>query len=328
MLSLTKTSERDTLLARVYKGPEARQAMSPIWYTPKFTGASQLVRDDTHALLKFDRLRLLKQYGLTDAEYNELVDLVKNEEEIAPDTERTIKRAFMEMKVLVERKLKKEVSFEEGDKEYLRIAYDTYKKKTNYIVGVFGSSGSGKSYSVAQLLLRDPALEEYDMVYLIGSVGADDESYEPLKQAVYERFKFINTRDLVDEDFDITRYANCALIFDDIDSESDRKLRKRIQLFRDRCLQTARHYSIRIINTAHLFNSYRETSKIRNSARWLFIFPRSIPHTLNQILVKSFNMKQAEAMHLTNICKRDGRLTVIHKNAPTFLMTPKRLLLL
>ena len=328
MLSLTKTTDKDVLLARVYKGASARVPLSPVWYTPRFTGASQLVRDDVHSLLKFDRLRLLKQYGLTDAEYNEIVDLVKSERDIAPDTERTIKRAYMEMKVLVERKLKKELSFDEGEEEYLRIAYDTHKKKTNYIVGVFGSSGSGKSYSVAQLLLRDPSLEEYEMVYLIGSVGADDESYEPLKKEVYERFRFINTRDLVNEDFDITKYANCALIFDDIDSESDRKLRKKIQLFRDRCLQTARHYSIRIVNTAHLFNSYRETSKIRNSARWLFIFPRSIPHTLNQILVKSFNMKQAEAMHLTNICKRDGRLTVIHKNAPTFLMTPKRMILL
>lgn len=328
MLSFTRTSEKDIVLGHVYRDAEARKPDTPIFYVPKFSGASQLVRDDLHEMLKFERLRLLQQYGLTDQEYDSLLELVKNEQDIAPDVDRTLKRAHLEIKVLVEKKLKKEITFSENEKAYLRINYDTEKKKTNYIVGVFGSSGSGKSYSVAQLLLRDPFLQEYNMIYLIGSVGADDPSYEPLKEVMFEKYRYINTSEMEESDFDIKKYANAAIIFDDIDSESNPKLRKKIQRFRDRCLQTARHYSIRIINTAHLFNSYRETSKIRNSARWLFIFPRSIPHTLLQILTKSFNMKNAEAMHLTNICKRDGRLTVISKNAPTFLMTPKRLILI
>jgi len=328
MLSFTRTSETDKVIAHVYRDAEAAKPDTPIFYVPKFSGASQLVRDDLHELLKFDRLRLLRQYGLTDEEYDSLLELVKSEQDIASDVDRTLKRAHLEIKVLVEKKLKKEISFAENEKAYMRINYDTTKNKTNYIVGVFGSSGSGKSYSVAQLLIRDPFLQEYNLIYLIGSVGADDPSYEPLKDKMFEKYRYLNTSEMEESDFDIRKYANCAVIFDDIDSESNRKLRKKIQHFRDRCLQTARHYSIRIINTAHLFNSYRETAKIRNSARWLFIFPRSIPHTLMQILTKSFNMKAAEAMHLTNLCKRDGRLTVISKNAPTFLMTPKRLILL
>ena len=328
MLSFNKESEKDVLIANVYANDTAMKPTTGVWYLPRFSGASKLVRDDLHEMLKYEKLRVLRQYGLTDEEYDQLVEMVREGGQISPDTDRTLKRAFMEIKVLVEKKLKKEISFTDEDKAYLRINYDTTKKKTNYIVGIFGASGSGKSYSVAQLLLRDPALETYEMIYLIGSVGAEDVSYEPLKKRMFERFKYIHTGDMEAKDFDIKRYGNCAIIFDDIDSESSPKLRKKIQLFRDRCLQTARHYSIRIINTAHLFNSYRETSKIRNSARWLFIFPRSIPHTLIQILTKSYNMKNAEALHLTNICKRDGRLTVISKNAPSFLMTAKRLILL
>ena len=328
MLSFKRVTEKDIVLAHVYSDADALSPTAEIYYTPKFSGASQIVHDDIASLLKFERLKFIRQYGLTDIEYDSIVDMITNGKVIDPDTERTIKRAYMEMKIIVERKLKKEVNFEDTDKAYLRINYDTEKKKTNYIVGVFGSSGSGKSYSVAQLLLRDPALQSYDMVYLLGSVGADDVSYEPLKKEMYEKYKYMNTSDLTESDFDIRKYANAAIIFDDIDSEPNVRLRKKIQLFRDRCLQTARHYSIRIINTAHLFNSYRETAKIRNSARWLFIFPGSIPHTLVQILVKSFNYKQVAAMEMVNICKRDGRLCVIHKNAPTFLLTPKRLILL
>ena len=328
MLSLQKTTAKDILLAHIYPDAESKVAAASIWYTPKFQGAPQLQNDDIGTLLKYERTRLLQKHGLTVEEYDQLVDLIKKDMDLDPGTERTIKKAHLDMKILVEKKLKKEIAFELSDKAYIRLNYDTREERTNYIVGVFGASGSGKSYSVCQLLMRDPAFHMYERVVLVGSVGEDDPSYEPLREKAFERFTFINTRDIKPDDLVVRNYAKCALVFDDIDSEADRKVRKQIQHFRDRCLQTARHYSIRVINTAHLFNSYRETSKIRNSARYLFILPRSIPHTLIQILEKSYNYKKAHALHLTNICKRDGRLTVISKNAPSFLMTPKRLILL
>ncbi|MEC9399639.1 MAG: hypothetical protein VX475_18565 [Myxococcota bacterium] len=328
MLSLHKVTDKDICLAQVFRDAEDKTPKAAIWYTPTYKGAPQIETDDIRNLLRYEQLTIMKQFGLTAQEYEHLVDVVREGHPIDPDTERGLKRAHLHMRVLVERKLKKEVSFSEDDEIYLRVLYDTHEAKTNYIVGVFGASGSGKSYSVCQLLLRDPALHTYERVVLLGSVGEDDPSYAPLKEEVFQRWTFKNTKDITQSDMAVRDYAHCALIFDDIDSEANPKLRKSIQLFRDRCLQTARHFSIRIINTAHLFNSYRETAKIRNSARWLFIFPRSIPHTLVQILEKTYNYKRAEALHLTNLCKRDGRLTVIHKNAPTFLMTPKRLILL
>ena len=328
MLSLHKVTEEDTCLAEVFRDAEDKSAKAAIWYTPSYSGAPQIETDDIRSLLKYEQLRIMKDFGLTMREYDQLVDIVRSGHPIDPDTDRGLKRAHLHMRITVEKKLKKEVSFTEDDEIYLRILYDTHEPKTNYIVGVFGASGSGKSYSVCQLLLRDPALHTYERLVLIGSVGEDDPSYAPLKDELFTKFNFINTKDITQSDLVVRDYAHCALIFDDIDSEANPKLRKAIQLFRDRCLQTARHFSIRIINTAHLFNSYRETAKIRNSARWLFIFPRSIPHTLVQILEKTYNFKKSAALHLTNLCKRDGRLTVIHKNAPTYLMTPKRLILL
>ena len=328
MLSLSKTTEKDVLLAHIYPNAESTTPTAPIFYTPKFQGPPALETDDVGMLLKYERTRILSEFGLTVEEYDSLVDMIRKAQEIDHDANRLIKRAFLKMRILVETKLKKEIAFELADEAYLRLNYDTREERTNYIVGVFGASGSGKSYSVCQLLLRDPAFNEYERVVLVGSVGEEDPSYEPLRDKAWERFTFLNTRDVKPEDLVVRNYAKCALVFDDIDSEADRKVRKQIQHFRDRCLQTARHYSIRVINTAHLFNSYRETAKIRNSARYLFILPRSIPHTLIQILEKSYNYKKAHALHLTNICKRDGRLTIISKNAPSFLMTPKRLILL
>ena len=53
MLSFTKTSEKDVVLAHVYPDAEGMKPETPIFYVPKFSGASQLVRDDLHELLKF-----------------------------------------------------------------------------------------------------------------------------------------------------------------------------------------------------------------------------------------------------------------------------------
>ena len=103
MLSFTRTSEKDIVLGHVYRDAEARKPDTPIFYVPKFSGASQLVRDDLHEMLKFERLRLLQQYGLTDQEYDSLLELVKKEQDIAPDVDRTLKRAHLEIKVLVEK---------------------------------------------------------------------------------------------------------------------------------------------------------------------------------------------------------------------------------
>ena len=141
------------------------------------------------------------------------------------------------------------------------------------IVSVFGASGSGKSWSVCQLLLRDPAVMHYERIYLIGTVGEDDPSYQALRDAYPEKFDFLNTSDLTADDLKIAQYKHSCIILDDIDSEPERIIRKNVQLFRDRLLQTARHYSIRVINTAHRFNSYHETSKMRNSSKFIGIFP-------------------------------------------------------
>jgi len=85
---------------------------------------------------------------------------------------------------------------------------------------------------------------------------------------------------------------------------------------------------LRLWNSAHLFNSYRQTTKIRNSSRWLFIFSRSIPKTLLQILDQTFAWKRQRRQAMLKKCQEYGRLTVISKKYLQFLMTPKTLILL
>ena len=57
MLSFKRVTEKDKVLAHVYSDADALSPTAEIYYTPKFSGASQIVHDDIASLLKFERLK-------------------------------------------------------------------------------------------------------------------------------------------------------------------------------------------------------------------------------------------------------------------------------
>jgi hypothetical protein len=328
MLSFERHSDKDVQVVNIYKDAQELKPHGEIYYVGRHKGKSLIDHDDHRSVLAGDELFLKKKFTLSETEYAHLLKLAADNSELDPDTDRSIKRAYLEIKTRLQSKMRREIVFDESDAIHLRINYDTTKPKTNMICSFFGSSGSGKSYGVCQMILRDPALELYERIYLIGTVGEEDMSYEPLRASHPEKFEFINTSDLTAEDLKVSQYKHCCIVLDDIDSEPEPKTRKAVQLFRDRLLQTARHFSIRTVLTAHRFNSYRETSKMRNSSKYLTIFPRSIQHTLVQVLEKEYQYSSKDAMRLVRQCKRDGRATTIRRQHPALLMTPKRVVLL
>ena len=101
-----------------------------------------------------------------------------------------------------------------------------------------------------------------------------------------------------------------------------------VQELSDRMLTTARHRSIRVITVFHRFNSYRTTSKARNSSASIHIFPRTIPHTFIQILEKNFGYKKNKREALLRLAQQDGRMSVFKMTHPQALITAKRILLL
>ena len=121
---------------------------------------------------------------------------------------------------------------------------------------------------------------------------------------------------------------NSAVCFDDTTSTVDRRRRAMVQELSDIMLTTARHRSIRVITVYHRFNSYRTTSKARNSSASIHIFPRTIPHTFIQILEKNFGYKKNKREALLRLAQQDGRMSVFKMTHPEALITAKRILLL
>ena len=84
-----------------------------------------------------------------------------------------MKRPFLEISHLVDRKLRNEIEFDMSEQVFLAPAIDYEGTRKNWILTAFAASGAGKSYAIQQTLLRAPHRDEITRVYLFGSVGQE-----------------------------------------------------------------------------------------------------------------------------------------------------------
>ena len=329
MLALEKITEKDVVIAKIYKDEKSDEVVEEVWYTPKFSGDSEIVNDDVFALLREEQLTIMKDHNITLKEYTRLCDDVKKTQPVNPDYPRNMKKAFLTMQELVGHKLKRELVIPRLDSEWIRYNYDTSKPNTNNFMLYCGASGSGKTFSLVRATLLDPFLYHYSKFTLIGTTGEHDPSYEPLREYFGSRWEYINSEDITAEQCHIDYYPrNSCVCFDDTTSTVDRRRRAMVQELSDRMLTTARHRSIRVITVYHRFNSYRTTSKARNSSASIHIFPRTIPQTFLQLLEKNFGWKKNKREAMLRLAQQDGRMSVFKMTHPMALITAKRIVLL
>ena len=329
MLALNKIGEHDTLLAKIYKNEKSDEVLEEIWYTPKFTGDSELYNDDIEELLEDERLTIQKDTNITAAEFRQICADVKSGKPVDPDYSRSLKKAFLQISELFSHKLKREFVISKGDKDWLRYNYDTSKPNTNNFQLYCGTSGSGKTVALVRATLLDPHKFHYSKVTLIGTTQENDPSYEPLRKYFGPKYEYINTEEITAEQCRPDYYPrNSAVIFDDTQATIDRKRKRMVQDLIDRMLTTGRHRSLKIIAVVHLFNSYRETAKLRNCCATYHIFTRTVPQTLLQILDKMYGWGKNKREAMLRMCQRDGRMTVFRMAAPQAIITSKRIVLL
>ena len=221
MLSFEKVTNKDIVVAWIMRDEHAMRPMKMLYFTPIFdkSADSQIVNDDILGLLKTEEFRLRRIHGLTQEEYQHIVRDIQASAPINPDFSVGMKKAFLEIQNLVSHKLKREFVLDRSEKAILRFPYDTSVPRTNYILGVFSSSGGGKSTFINNTLCRDPALIHYPQVRIIGTVGGSDPAYDDLREKIPERIEFLDTAEMDVNDFNIRRIEKgTVIVLDDSDA--------------------------------------------------------------------------------------------------------------
>ena len=331
MLSFESTNDKDIPIALGYPNSECvGKPIFTVYFQADYHSKPAIESSDPKTLVANERYRLQTEFGLSRREFESIVDLVAKHEPVPEEASRALKRAYLAIQKVMHDKLKRELEFGPNDDVWVKPIYDTRPNRTNQIMTLFASSGAGKSWMVNDYCMRNPAVQE-DIVpgiFLFSSVGDDDPSYKPIKDKYQFKFFWKDPRDLDPEDTNIHTYQEKSiLIFDDINSIGDKKVRNRLIQFRETCLEIARHRSLVIISTEHLYHNRAKTQKLRNSSAFLTLYPRNSPKPIDDVLENIFNLNRHERHALITKVKREARSQFLHIDYPGYLINEKRIML-
>jgi hypothetical protein len=187
---------------------------------------------------------------------------------------------------------------------------------------IAGPSGAGKSTYLAGLLRRYLKLRPGAEVYLFSrGAGTDEPAFDDLRPAIKQ---VVLDEDLVKAPPDVTKMEpGTALVFDDVGTIHDDKLRKAVEKIIMDCAEVGRKYSIYLLVTSHLIiPADRNFARVMmNEMQYLTVFPGGGGGSAISYVLKKhvcLRTKQIERVNET-----ESRWVRIHTHAPRWAMTEK-----
>lgn len=144
---------------------------------------------------------------------------------------------------------------------------------TRDVVHIGGPSGSGKSTYAANYMKNYKKIFPENEIYVFSRLDSDEviDKLDPARIPIDES--------LIDDPIDIqTEMSNGALVlFDDIDTIKDDKIRHAVNQLKNDILETGRHMNIYCVNTSHLINpnDKKDARTIMNELTSLTFFPKA-----------------------------------------------------
>lgn len=210
---------------------------------------------------------------------------------------------------------KKEIIFHEGELTLLP------RPKKHIRLFASGAAEAGKSTFISKFLDNYRILYPDKKIYVFSDVSSD-----PLldKHGV-TRIK-LSTK-LVTEPIQTDFLANSMCIFDDIDSITDKKVKKAVLSLYDSILKKgSTHDGIDLIITSHTNTDYQNTRNILINSNFFVIFPHSGgTYQLERMLKLYLGLNDEQK---NKILRLPSRWVLIHKHAPNYVMYDKGIYLL
>lgn len=184
------------------------------------------------------------------------------------------------------------------------------------VIFIAGPSGSGKSHFAAQYIRKYKKLYKKAEFHLFSKLDEDKvlDKLEPHRITI--------DQSLVDDPIDLSEVPDHSIIlFDDIDTISDKKLQDAINNIKAQILEMGRHRDIKCLITSHLIsgNAKKDARIILNEMQMLVIFPQSgSAYQINYTLKTYFGLSSTQIKHIMNI---ESRWIAIRKIFPQALLS-------
>lgn len=189
------------------------------------------------------------------------------------------------------------------------------------ILYITGQSGSGKSYYTRNYVLEYKKCFPKNNIYIFSSL-TEDETLDKIPKI--KRIKF--TEKFMLHEFIIEDFKNSLLIFDDIDSETNKMKKQKIYGLLNTVLNTGRHVRCSVIFTSHTSCAGNETKLILSEAHSITIFPKNMGNrSLKYLLDGYFGLDKHQINYIKKI---NSRWVTLIKTYPSILISEKEAVVL
>ena len=193
----------------------------------------------------------------------------------------------------------------------------TDKRDCYYIAG---AEGSGKSYFASKYINEYKKLFPKSDFYVFSKVK-EDEALDDLEPKRIEL-----DDEIINDPIQVEELKDSIVLFDDIDTISDKKLLDTIRNLRDAILEVGRHDNIYILTTAHNMTNNKATKMSLLESSCVVFFPgMGDKYHINRFL-KEYVGLDREA--IDKIYSLPTRWVLLHKRAPNYVMYEKGIYLL
>lgn len=164
--------------------------------------------------------------------------------------------------------------------------------KEREIIYCAARSGAGKSYYSMKYIKEYKKKFKGRPIYLFTSLVEEDET---LKELEVKKFKLDNN--FLNTPLEIEFFKESLVLFDDIETITDKLVYKKIREILDKVLSVGRHQKTSCIYTSHILTNGAQTKLILNESHSIVIFPEGLPVRNIEYLCENYiglNKKEIE----------------------------------
>jgi hypothetical protein len=183
------------------------------------------------------------------------------------------------------------------------------KEKERSVLFIAGESGAGKSYFVREYAKEYKKMFSNNPIYLISYLDRDEtlDSYKEITRLNCFNDQFLN--DAPDLNLE-TEFSNSLVIFDDVDSITEKKIKTIIYGLLNKMLRIGRHYNLSVAYLGHELYASHELKGILNESHSITFFPKFLNYKkLKYLLEEYFGLNKEQVQKIRTI--KDRNVTYI-----------------
>jgi hypothetical protein len=267
----------------------------------------EIVYDDIYDILNENEIsKILGKKRINNEEMKDLEDYIYGKKDI---TEKNYKNKNDLIKI-------KNRYEEMNQKEYILKGKGTIvpypNPETRDVIYVAGPSGAGKSTFCESYMQMYKTQFPKNKIYIFSRLDKDP---------AFDNIKVIRIKldeELINDPINPIELKNSLVLFDDIDTIPNDKIRESVSKLRDDLLETGRHQGIYLLITSHLLMDYKKTRTILNEAQMVILYPKSGSTYHMQRYMKVYaGLQKSDIDKILNL---PSRWVGIHKSYPNYVI--------